>query len=61
MKINCISCGFKIELDDCYDDYDGPIKCYVCETVINVKTVDGSVKYVGFVKPVSQCQAEPSV
>jgi hypothetical protein len=45
MKVNCISCGFKIDLDDCYSDYEGQIKCYVCDAIINIKTEDGSIKY----------------
>lgn len=31
MKINCLSCGFKVDLDeDAYADYEGQVKCYTC-------------------------------
>lgn len=46
MKINCLSCGFSIVLDDSYSDYEGAIKCYACETTLEVKLVEGNVKAV---------------
>jgi hypothetical protein len=50
MKINCISCGFKIDLDDAYSDYEGTVRCYTCETLINVKIEDGMIKSVTFAR-----------
>ena len=46
MRINCLSCGFKVELDDAYDDYEGRIKCVVCGTLLEIKTEDGSIRSV---------------
>ena len=30
MKINCLGCGFKVDLASAYDDYVGQIKCFAC-------------------------------
>lgn len=46
MKINCLSCGFKIELDDAYSDYDGQVKCYACGALLDVKLSEGCIKAV---------------
>ena len=44
MKINCVSCGHTIYLDDAYDDFEGPVKCYVCSGLLQIKTVEGMIK-----------------
>lgn len=50
MKINCISCGHKVDLGDAYDDYEGQVKCYVCGNILEIQTVGGSVKSVCMTK-----------
>ncbi|MDA8408117.1 MAG: hypothetical protein M0T73_14830 [Deltaproteobacteria bacterium] len=44
MKINCVSCGHSIFLDDAYDDFEGPVKCYVCGGLLQIKTEEGKLK-----------------
>jgi DNA-directed RNA polymerase subunit N (RpoN/RPB10) len=46
MKINCLSCGFKVDLADSYDDYEGQIKCYACGGTMEIKTQEGNVRAV---------------
>ena len=58
MKVNCITCGHSLNLEDAYDDFDGLVRCYVCGGLFEMKTVDGKVKSVKFAqtqvpKPVS--------
>lgn len=48
MKINCVSCGHKVDLDDAYSDYEGPIKCFACSTLLKIRTEQGSLKSVKF-------------
>lgn len=48
MKINCLSCGFKIELDNSYENYDGAVRCHICKTLLVIRTEDGCVKKVLF-------------
>ncbi len=44
MKINCLSCGHNIDLDESYSDYEGEIKCYACNATVEVKLSEGRVK-----------------
>jgi DNA-directed RNA polymerase subunit N (RpoN/RPB10) len=46
MKINCLSCGFKVDLSDAYDDYEGQVKCYACGAILEIKTQEGNVRAV---------------
>jgi len=47
MKINCLSCGFKVELDDdAYADYEGQAKCSTCSRLLQIRTIDGKLKSV---------------
>jgi DNA-directed RNA polymerase subunit N (RpoN/RPB10) len=46
MKINCVSCGHTVDLDDAYDGYEGPIKCFVCGELLEIKTEEGNLKAV---------------
>lgn len=48
MKVNCLSCGHNIDLDDSYSDYEGLIKCYACGATLEVKLVEGCIKAVRF-------------
>ena len=57
MKINCLSCGHTVGLDDAYDDYQGQVKCYACSAMLEIKTEEGNVKAVQFVKLVPRPSA----
>ena len=46
MRINCLSCGHKLDLDDAYGDYAGQVKCLVCGVILEIKTEEGNVKSV---------------
>jgi DNA-directed RNA polymerase subunit RPC12/RpoP len=50
MKINCLSCGHSVELDEAYSDYEGPIKCYTCSALLEVKLEENLIKSVKFLK-----------
>ena len=42
MRLNCISCGYEINLDHrVFDNYQGPVKCFCCNTMMGIKTVHG--------------------
>jgi hypothetical protein len=42
MRIDCVSCGYEINLDHrVFDDYAGPIKCYCCGAMMEVRTKQG--------------------
>jgi len=46
MKINCLSCGHKLDLGDAYDDYAGQAKCLVCGAMLEIRTEEGNVRAV---------------
>lgn len=46
MRINCLSCGHKVELDDAYSDYNGQVKCFTCNALLEIITEQGSIKSV---------------
>ncbi len=43
MRLNCLFCGHKVELDDAYDDFEGPVKC-LCGALLEIRTEDGKLK-----------------
>jgi ribosomal protein S27E len=44
MRVDCVSCGYEINLDHkVFDDYSGPIKCYSCGAMMEVKTTRGAL------------------
>ena len=47
MRVNCLSCGYTIDMDSAYGDYDGQFKCVVCGAVLDIKTEEGKLKSVG--------------
>ncbi|MFI0434712.1 MAG: hypothetical protein ACH350_03155 [Parachlamydiaceae bacterium] len=48
MNINCLSCGFKIGVDDSYEDYEGAIRCPTCKTLLVIQIEHHRVKKVLF-------------
>ena len=50
MKINCLSCGHTIELDEAYSDYEGQVKCYTCSALLEIKLEESLIKSVKFLK-----------
>jgi len=44
MTINCLACGHRIDFGDPYDDYEGQVKCWVCEAILDIKVEEGSLK-----------------
>jgi uncharacterized Zn finger protein len=47
MEIACIVCGQDVNLDHrVFQNYEGPIKCFSCGTMMEVKTTQGTVDHV---------------
>ncbi len=49
MKVNCLSCGHSLDLRDAYDDYEGQVRCFICASLLAIRTQDGRVKSVALV------------
>lgn len=58
MTLNCISCGHALELRDAYDDFDGPVKCCTCGALLTIRTEDGQVKRIGFLRSTPRIESE---
>jgi hypothetical protein len=43
VKINCLGCGFKVDLAGAYDDYEGQIKCFACGAIMEIATREGKI------------------
>jgi len=46
MKINCLSCGHNIDLDEDYCDYEGQVKCFACSALLEIKLKESLVESV---------------
>ena len=57
MKVNCLGCGHNLDCDDAYGDYQGPLKCFACGTILEIKTEAGKLHSVNFAK----AEAAPAV
>jgi hypothetical protein len=45
MKVNCLTCGFGIELDPAYaKHYEGEVKCVVCGSRLGLSTDQGRIR-----------------
>ena len=51
MEINCLGCGFKVNLTDAYDDFVGQIKCFACGATMEIATQAGEIRAVNAVTP----------
>jgi len=44
MRVKCISCGNELNLDHwIFEDYSGPVKCFSCGVMMEVKSTGGEV------------------
>lgn len=46
MKINCTSCGHNADIGDNYADYEGQVRCWVCNAILEIRTEEGQIKMV---------------
>ena len=44
MRVKCISCGNELNLDHgIFEDYSGPVKCFSCSAMMEVKSTGGEI------------------
>jgi DNA-directed RNA polymerase subunit RPC12/RpoP len=58
MKINCLSCGHTIDIDEAYSDYEGQVKCYTCSALLEIKLEESLIKSVKVIKPTRNAAGE---
>jgi DNA-directed RNA polymerase subunit N (RpoN/RPB10) len=44
IKLNCLSCGHPLELDEAYEDYQGEVRCWGCRAVLEVTLQEGKLR-----------------
>ena len=54
MKINCLTCGHTVDLDDAYAEYEGIIRCFVCSALLEVRIQEGNIKSVKVVESIHE-------
>lgn len=43
IKLNCVACGHVQELSGAYESYTGQIRCWGCNTRLDVSLLDGKL------------------
>lgn len=46
MRINCIGCGHRFDVDGSYEDYRGLLRCPTCAELLTVHIEDGMIRSV---------------
>jgi len=59
MNVNCLSCGHSLDLRSAYDDYEGPIRCFICGSLLTIHTEEGRVKSVAMARSPREAVASP--
>lgn len=44
MLIHCMFCGHSIELSAAYQEYQGPLRCAVCKSLMTVRVEEGQLR-----------------
>ncbi|MBI3939338.1 MAG: hypothetical protein HY315_00750 [Acidobacteria bacterium] len=60
MRINCVSCGHKVDLDEAYDNYEGEVKCFACSAILEIKAVEANLRSVTLVRTAARRSSENS-
>ncbi|MHB1035524.1 MAG: hypothetical protein ACYC35_23435 [Pirellulales bacterium] len=51
MQLNCLSCGHRLDMRDSYDDYQGPVRCFICGALMTIRSEDGQMKWAELEQP----------
>jgi hypothetical protein len=43
-NVHCMFCGHAIDLGDAYNDYEGPLRCSVCKSLMAVRVEQGHLR-----------------
>jgi hypothetical protein len=44
IKLNCLACGHSMDLGDAYEDYEGEVRCWGCQAVLDVTLSEGKLR-----------------
>jgi len=43
IKLSCLACGFSMSLGEAYEDYQGEIRCWGCQSLLEVAIQEGKL------------------
>jgi len=43
IRLNCLGCGFPMALGESYENYQGEIRCWGCQAVLEVTLQEGNL------------------
>lgn len=62
MRVKCLSCGYELNLDHgVFNDYTGPVKCFSCGAMMQVKTTEGEIYSIKALTPLGRKRTHPTV
>ena len=62
MRINCVSGGHEINLNqDLFNDYEGPIKCFICSTMMEITTTQGVINSINLLNILTRPTVDDTV
>ena len=44
IKLSCLACGHRLDLGDAYEDYEGEVRCWGCDTALEVALHEGKLR-----------------
>jgi hypothetical protein len=44
IKLNCLSCGYPMDLGEAYENYQGEFKCWGCRSVLEISLLEGRLQ-----------------
>ena len=50
MRVNCLTCGFAVALDQAYNNYEGQVRCFVCGSILHIRSEEGMLRSVEFIR-----------
>ena len=62
MRIDCVSCGHEINLNhDLFDNYEGPVKCFICSTMMEITTTQGVINSINLLNILTRPPVDDTV
>jgi hypothetical protein len=51
-----------MNLDNAYDDFEGPVRCYVCGSLLEIRTVEAKLRGIKLAQSLTHgaCNRDPS-
>ena len=44
IKLNCLACGHAMDLAEAYEDYQGEVRCWGCQAILEISMHEGRLQ-----------------